>query len=286
MRVYLPILLFAILPLASAVGQPVGDPNNAIGNRPPQGRPGAPGPQGFLGPPPNVMFNAIDVDGDGTITKAELRRAVVQLRKLDTDGDGNITLAEVSPPGGPGGPAGNPAQFVAQMMANDLNGDGQLSPNEVPDHLKPMLQNADLDNSGTISRQELTALAVNMRNQFPGGPGAGPWNDAAGGLRGQGGVGNRAADPQRMTGQMMRNDRNNDGKLSADELPDNMRGMFKPADDLDGDGALDAAELRAAVERMGDQARGVRDRFNPDRGDPRDRRGGRNRTRDGDADEE
>src|SRR5687767_12913331 len=142
MKSYMPVLMLLVLPQAIAFAQFGGNadaPNNVPPVGPPNA-PGAPGQPGFApGPPPNAMFAAIDADADGVITKNELRKAIVQLKKLDTDGDGNITLAEVSPgggplgPGGPAGPAWDPTQFVDRLMENDKNADGNLSADEVTD---------------------------------------------------------------------------------------------------------------------------------------------------------
>ena len=59
----------------------------------------------------NLMFEAIDIDGDGTITAKELKRAIVGLKKLDTDGDGNLTLDEAVTPARASGPGGDPNQI-------------------------------------------------------------------------------------------------------------------------------------------------------------------------------
>ena len=47
-----------------------------------------------------------------------------------------------------------------------------------------------------------------------------------------------------------RMDQNSDGKLSADELPEQMRERMSTAD-TNGDGFYDAAELTAAFAKMG-----------------------------------
>ena len=60
---------------------------------------------------PNALFSIIDADGDGVITKRELRKAVAALKKLDLDKDGNITLAEASGTPAGGAAAGGPATF-------------------------------------------------------------------------------------------------------------------------------------------------------------------------------
>ena len=247
--------LMAASALAQAPGQ--GGFNNQ-GAAPGQAGPGAqPGPGAMPGPPPNAMFSMIDVDGDGVITKMELRKAVAALKKLDTDGDGNITLAEVSPPGGP---LGDPAQFVDRMMQGDLNGDGVLRGDELQGPMAHrMLQEGDQNQDGALDRNEITAAMQNMRNQFgagPGGPNAGP-GAFQGGFRGGAGRGN--LDPQQMTAQMMQFDKNGDGQLSPAEVPQEARRMLGNADQ-DGDGLLSPAELQAVNERMGERMRGAQGR--------------------------
>jgi Ca2+-binding EF-hand superfamily protein len=270
MRRFLITMMLPLFPATIAAGQFIDTPNNNAGEAPPRpaqgGQEGGPRPRGMMGPP-NMMFSVIDADSDGKITARELRRAAVQLKKLDLDKDGNITLAEASPGGGPGG---NPAQFIDGIMENDRNGDGKLAKAEIPDHLKPMLANADQNGDRAIDRAELTAAMENMGGQFPGGPG--PWRGGPGG--GPGGF-NQALDPTQMTGQFMRLDQNGDQKLSPNEIPPNMQGMFRPTDDLNSDGTIDAAELQAVTRRMGDRARA----FGP--GVPNERNGARPQGRNG-----
>jgi hypothetical protein len=222
----------------NAVGQP---PQVDQGNADEQGR--------FrrMGPPPNVMFTAIDVDGDGVITKAELRKAVAALKKLDTDNDGAITLAEVSP----ASPWGDPAAFVERMLTeNDKNGDGKLTVDEVPERMQRMLQDADTNADNAIDREELTAAMENMRNRFRGGPGRG--GPSRGGPQSFNG-GDRDSDPM---ARIMQYDQDGNG-LSSDEIPPRMQAMFRPADDLDKNGVLDAAELKAVIARMGAGAQAI-----------------------------
>lgn len=201
---------------------------------------------------PNAMFAAIDADGDGVISKTELRKAIAALKKLDTDNDGNITLAEcgggaVVPVGGLAGPGGESALWIERMMENDKNADGRLTADEVPDTLKPMLQGADQNGDGAIDRRELAAAMENGRNRlsngaggtFPGGPGA---------LGAGGGRGNEAM------ARFMQYDRNGDGRLTSDEVPRQAKAMLQGGD-LNGDGSIDAAELQAISARKGDLMR-------------------------------
>jgi Ca2+-binding EF-hand superfamily protein len=251
MRNLLLAMVLAMWPAAMASAQIGGNPQDPAGGQPGQFEQGD-REGGFrrMGPPPNPMFTAIDVDGDGVITKAELRKAIVALKRLDTDGDGNITLAEASP----ASPWGDPAQFVERMITeNDKNGDGILSADEVPERMQRMLEGADQNGDGAFSREELTLGMENMRNRFRGG------RDRGGFRGGQNAFGPGAngpgADPR--TGQFLQHDVNNDGRLTYDEIPRAMRAAFQPGDDRNGDGAIDAAELQAVIARMGGGAQAI-----------------------------
>ena len=146
--------------------------------------------------PANPMFAAIDADGDGVISARELRKAVAALKKMDADRDGNITLAEVNaqvvPTGGGdtnfgrggfsgersnfGGPAGGVGRdgfeqgaIGQQLMQNDRNGDGRLTADEVPPHLRNSLRGGDTNNDGSIDAQELQTITQRMGERFRGG---------------------------------------------------------------------------------------------------------------------
>jgi hypothetical protein len=206
--------------------------------------PGGPGgPGGRMSSP---LFEAIDADGDGVLTKAELRHAVAVLKKLDADGDGNISLAEASPQRGP---FGDPAQMVDRMMERDADGDGKLTADELPSFMSRIVQEADKNGDGALDRDELKAHMEERRNRRSGG---GP---------GQFGGPGMGMDPQQMAQQtMMQNDRSRDNRLTVDEVPRRMIPMLRNAD-VNGDHAIDLQELQAAIQRMNERA--SRDPFGP-----------------------
>jgi Ca2+-binding EF-hand superfamily protein len=198
---------------------------------------------------PNALFAALDLDGDGVISKIELRKAMASLKKLDLDNDGNITLAECgggAAVAGGGAVAGNDAnQWIDRIMAKDKNNDGKLTPDELTVGERQMLQGADLNNDGAIDRQELAAMG-NRANAAGGQNG----NYAAGA---NGGVAAGRRNNEAM-GRFLQWDRNHDGRLTADEVPPQAMGALRGAD-TNGDGAIDAGEMQAVIAQMGDRAK-------------------------------
>lgn len=64
---------------------------------PPAGGPGAGGPMAMMGfGPGRIDFAAIDTDGNGSLSRAELvARATERLARVDANGDGTLTRAEL-----------------------------------------------------------------------------------------------------------------------------------------------------------------------------------------------
>lgn len=62
------------------------------------------------GPPPSELIKAIDADGSGDLSEAEIAGASEALLKLDSDEDGELSTEEagLGRPGGPGGQGGPP----------------------------------------------------------------------------------------------------------------------------------------------------------------------------------
>lgn len=232
---------------------------------------GGPGRGGRFGRFPNPLFEALDADGDQVITTQELRKAAASLKKLDSNGDGKITQDEVRPQGGMFG--GDPSQFADRMFERtDQNGDGRVTSDEVePGPGAQIWQNADQDGDGAVTKEELNRAMEQFRNRFGGGPG-GPGGPGGSGFGGNGGFGGRGGGEQ--MGRLMQNDKNGDGKLSPQEVPQNLMPLLRGADQ-DQDGLLDARELAMAARRAGGRmnaglggGRGPGDRPNGEDKDP------------------
>jgi Ca2+-binding EF-hand superfamily protein len=198
----------------------------------------------------NSIFAALDLDGDGVISKNELKKAIVSLKKLDTDNDGSLSqtecggaMAAAATP--PVANSPNPADaWIEQLMAMDKNKDGKLTPDELTDNEKQMLQGADINNDGAVDRQEL-ALAQASRNGQGGAFGPGQNGQAFNGR-----TNNEAM------ARFFQADRNRDGRITSDEVNASDKAMLQGAD-ANGDGAIDAAELQAFSVRMGNRARAL-----------------------------
>jgi Ca2+-binding EF-hand superfamily protein len=207
-------------------------------------------------PQANAMFAAMDADGDGVISKLELRKAIKALKTLDNDG--SITLAEASV-GGPSAIAGGVAADdpqVAQLMSMDRNRDNKLTANEVPPAMQQMVGAADQDRNGEITREEIAAAVANTRNRF----GAGSWQGGPGGARGPNGAG--LDDTEQAMGQFLQHDKDGDGKVTERELPPQMRRAMQA--DQNKNGELDAGEMQAWIAQQGGKARALRGGIDPD----------------------
>jgi collagen type III alpha len=197
------------------------------------------------GRPMNPLIRALDLDGDGEISTAELEKAVTSLKALDRNGDGKLTEDELRPApggpgggfgGGPGGPAPGAArgqggvapggamtteQIVARYMGLDANKDGKLTKDEIPERLQSVITRADSDGDEIVTKEELTKMAERQTAGGRGGfgaPGGGPpgFGGGPGGRGGPGGFG--PPNPQSFVDRAMEFDADKDGKLSREEL--------------------------------------------------------------------
>jgi Ca2+-binding EF-hand superfamily protein len=128
---------------------------------------------------------------------------------------------------GPGVPGTNFIRFSPILMALDTNGDGMISATELK-NAPAALRKLDKNGDGQITMDE-------VRPNFPGrgdgrGPGRGEGREATG------------PTPEELQQTLMSFDKNKDGKLSKDELPERMRGIFDRGD-TNHDGFLTADEI-------------------------------------------
>jgi len=194
----------------------------------PPGPGGFGGPGGFAGRFPNPLLNALDKDGDGQLSEEEIDLAVASLKTLDRNRDRRLDASELrpnfpgqAPQGAPGAPTpqGNPGAMLERLSGMDRNGDGKLSPDELPEPFRPMLERFDRNTDGALDREELSNLA----RERMGNPG----------------------DPAQLAAQMLRRaDANSDGKLSGEEIPPFLRDRLESLD-KNGDGALELTELQS-----------------------------------------
>ncbi len=216
------------------------------------------------------MFDRLDVNQDGVITLDEIpaarrERAARLIERLDANGDGKVTRQEFNegiqrlrPPGdqppqrkrvdgapgktgesrraaAPDEPrrdaAGRPTAGGSALLFRllDTDGDGKLSREELAKAAE-IIMKLDSDHDGFVtSRELLEGLGGTSAATTPA-PGDEPALELAGRV-------------------IRRADKNGDGKLTKEELPEMMRGRFDEMD-TNHDGAIDRAELAGSVARM------------------------------------
>lgn len=237
--------------LEEEAAEEAGEPPSA-GKQPGPG-PGGPIPgAGVPGPTPmfDPIFRALDTDEDGTLSAEEIEAAPETLKKLDKDGDGSIARAELMPPGGPGFGPPSPEQIFTRFMERDQDKNGKLSKDEVPDFLKQHFEAVDKNEDGFIDEEELKGAMQALMAAFgPGGrdgPGAGLPPFGGPGF----GPGAPGLAPQQLLEQLFKtHDKDEDSKLTEDELPEPLRPLLKELDENEDD-ALDMDELKKNPEKV------------------------------------
>lgn len=191
-------------------------------------------------------------------------------------GAATVMLARAQGPGEFGGRGPGGLSSFAIFQAVDTNHDNALSAAEVAAStttLRALDKNAD----GRVSADELPA----MPSRGPAGfGGRGEGREGFGGRgRGRGDEPGETAptSPDELVTTLMAFDRNGDGKLAKDELPERLQGMFDRAD-ANKDGSLSTDELKtyasAQAQPANDMGRG-RGEGREGRGEGREGRGGR-----------
>jgi len=101
-----------------------------------------------------------------------------------------VAVVQAQPPRGERGPGGGSVEAaVNRLMAFDADGDGKLSKSEITDgRLQALMQRADANNDGVVTKEELTALLTKEAVSSPrGGAGGGPGGPGGGRGGGPGG---------------------------------------------------------------------------------------------------
>lgn len=148
---------------------------------------------------------------------------------------GSVQAQDGRPEGRRGGP-GRPDMMrrLPLMLALDVNGDGVISEEEI-NNATAALRKLDKNQDGKLTEEEL-------RPEFPEGPG---------GRRGEGPGG---PNPEEMVKQLLEFDKNGDGQLGKDEVPERMHGLFERGD-ANKDNVLNKDELRKLAEAQSGGAR-------------------------------
>lgn len=161
--------------------------------------------------------------------------ATAQEEGKDRAADRRANMQRPGTSGFQGGPMGM-IQMLPLMKVLDTDQDGTLSTTEIANASKTLMQ-LDKNGDGVISAEEMRPDPSTMANGLAGnGPGAnGPFNG-------------------QMMGKLFEaRDKNGDGKLTGDEIPERMQDKLKMID-KDGDGSITKAEFATAAARMEDGA--------------------------------
>jgi Ca2+-binding EF-hand superfamily protein len=214
------------------------------------------------GGPMGRVASVLDTDRDTVISATEMRSAASALKTLDVNGDGQLTRDELRPAIGGRGPRGDgergerggqsagagggasPEDLAETLMAFDRNADGKLERGEVPERFQGLFDRADANKDATLAREELTQSASASVQEGGGRGRRGGEGGEFGRGRGRGGF----ADPL-----VRALDSDHDGTISAPELT--RAPVALETLDANHDGQLSRDELRPAPPRDGEGRR-------------------------------
>jgi len=122
------------------------------------------------------MFDRIDADGDGAITRAELEAApAARFAAADANGDGRATVDEIAAMLR----ADADARAARMLATRDADGDGALSADEMAprraDRADRMFSRMDADGDGRVTRAEAQDAMQVQRDGHRGHHDGGGW---------------------------------------------------------------------------------------------------------------
>jgi collagen type III alpha len=241
-----------------------------------------------------AFFERMDTNKDGVVTLDELpeerrERAKQLIERLDADKDGKVTRKEFDasidqvrprgespdaskPPGRPDGAPpegqrrpGEPGRPSEQPTPGQPPGPGPVGRPPFGFGGPDLFRALDTDSDGKLSKDELAKAVDALMKHDKNGDGQLTPDELAEGIRGPGRPGDGRFPPEApgapgdgpgrfVEGMIQRADKDGDGKLSKDEVPELLRSRF---DDMDGnkDGYLDKEELAKSGERLRERMR-------------------------------
>jgi len=113
-----------------------------------------------MGHPPNPLMEALDTDGNGSLSPVEIENAASALLALDRDGDGSIDEDEIRPQ-----PLKPEDGLVARIMTHDRDADGMVSEEELPEHMKSLMERADFNEDGLIETAEIDRMVEERKSR-------------------------------------------------------------------------------------------------------------------------
>ena len=173
------------------------------------------------------IFARGDANKDGILTREELQKmAATQAAPAENSrgGDDHGERGGEREGGREGGPRGGMMRMMPLLSALDENSDGTISVVEM-NNSSVSLKKLDKNNDGQLTEDEVRPM-------------------------GRGGRGGFGGSPEEMVKRMMEFDKNGDGKLSKEELPERMQEMMGNLD-TDRDGFLSADEIKAMAQQRG-----------------------------------